>query len=372
MQKPRKPNETATSGLLVRQGQPRPQAEDSLMQPNELTRSLYRCSGTAQKIFVSAVAAFMKNDLTRRNRWIRVRFRETLSALSMTDGAKTRAEFKRAVDEVADLSVVLLDDGNGWHRLNLFEEAAVDWETGETKFKPTEKFATFLEIEHRRGYTVFCVESVSRLNSFYAMRYFEIAMSYRGFKGRALEDGGWAERNGVDLRSSWYFSYSLDELKKLFMLGDGQYRLTANLVRRVVLRPLDELNAKLPEYRFRVQIVRRNNTARGKVLGFVFWVTEVSPGGGAEGAGGGALPGKAAGLPPGEGLPPEDGAEPGPSQSAVDFDATLDFMERMRRGHGEEFARRLAERMAVRKPYELELLLSVEVAFSMYTDGYRP
>lgn len=402
MPRAKKDSDPSTSGFLIGGEGASPDPGDRLMQPNELTRSMYRCSGTAQKMFVTAVAAFMRNDLTRRRRWIRLKFREAISALSMPDGSATRLDFKRAVDEVADLSVVLQDDGDAWHRLNLFEEAAIDWETGEMKFKPSEKFATFLEIEHRRGYTVFSVEAVSRLHSFYAMRYFEIAMSYRGFKGRVVDEGGWAERNGVDLRNSWFFSYTPDELRRLFLLDSGRYKQTHNFVIKVVSSPIAELNAKIHGYRFRVQVRRRNNMPHGKILGFVFWVTESEDGACEVGACEGPLPEKRAG--PEEPPRPEEASRPEgtpkprktprpsrpqkplrPTKAAeaaaskpdappdpAAFDATLDFMERMRRAHGEEFAGRLAERLAAKKPYELELLLSVEVAFSMYTDGYRP
>ena len=206
-----------------------PLVPQMLKQPNELTRSFYRCSGTAQKLFMAAVATFVGEKKSAGDRWLVIKFKETLQSFSIVDGSETRDTFRKAVEEISELSVVLLDDGNSYHKLNLFEEALFDWRKGVIEFKPSEKFAAFLEVEHRRGYTLFNIESVGKLSSFYAMRYFEIAMSYKGFMGHVKSSDGWAESNGVDLGRSWFFSYSISELKKLFMIGDGAVQAHAEL-----------------------------------------------------------------------------------------------------------------------------------------------
>lgn len=315
-----------------------------LKQPNELTRSFYRCSGTAQKLFMAAVATFVGEKKSVSDRWLVIKFKETLQSFSIVDGSETRDSFRKAVEEISELSVVLLDDGNSYHKLNLFEEAVFDWGKGVIEFKPSEKFADFLEVEHRRGYTLFNIESVGRLGSFYAMRYFEIAMSYKGFMGHVKPSDGWAEEHGVDLERSWYFSYSISELKKLFMIGDGQYRLTQNFVKKVVNAPIDELNKKIREYDFRVQVVRRNSSPRGPITDFIFWVTEVSA---------------------------PDGRSPFEAELS-DIDGARAFIDGVRRAVPDVFAQRLAQRLARKKAFEMDILIEMAVAKSIEDDGLLP
>lgn len=321
-----------------------PLVPQMLKQPNELTRSFYRCSGTAQKLFMAAVATFVGEKKSAGDRWLVIKFKETLQSFSIVDGSETRDTFRKAVEEISELSVVLLDDGNSYHKLNLFEEALFDWRKGVIEFKPSEKFAAFLEVEHRRGYTLFNIESVGKLSSFYAMRYFEIAMSYKGFMGHVKSSDGWAESNGVDLGRSWFFSYSISELKKLFMIGEGQYKLTQNFVKKVINAPIDELNRKIPEYVFRVQVVRKNSSPRSAITDFIFWVTDVSGGGGKS---------------------PFEADLP-------DIESARAFIDGVRSAVPEEFDRRLADRLANKKAFEMDILLEMAVAKSIEDDGLLP
>lgn len=249
-------------------------AETSSRQPNQLTQSIYRCSGTAQKLFVVAVNEFMKRGKTRKDRWVSLDLANTIFALNVEDGKATRNSFKKAVDEVGHLSVILQDDDEAYHMLNLFEEVKFDWNWGTLKYKLSEKFATFLEVEHKRGFTIFSVEVVGRLTSFYAMRYYQIAMSYRGFMGGVRDVSEWAKKNEVDLGHSWFFAFSIPQLRALFKIGDKEYPRVSDLKKYVIDNPIAELNAKLPALEFKVQTLRRNNTQKGKIEGFAFWVTD--------------------------------------------------------------------------------------------------
>lgn len=247
----------------------------NLVQPNNLTRAIYRCNLLSQKVFCRAVVEFQITKKTRNDRWVKFDLKRNDDFFNMTDGSKTRDAIENAVIEVGKLSVFLQEDNKGFHVLNLFEEVKYDSVTGKMNLKFTEKFATFLEIQTKRNLTVLPLKQIGKLSSFYAIRYFEIAMSYYGFKGQIKTKNDWLEENNIDLKNSWFFAYSIKQLKTLFQLKQTAYKNTNDFVKYVVHNPLAELNEKLPDYKFTVQICRTNNTKRGRIEGFIFWVTEI-------------------------------------------------------------------------------------------------
>lgn len=249
-------------------------SENSVKQPNDFSRALYKCSGMAQKMFVVVMTEFMRQQKTRKDRWVAFDLSDALTCLNLVDGSDTRSNLRRANEELSTLVVTIQDDEHIQHFLSLFEEVYTDWDTRTAKFKLTEKFATFLEIEHKRGFTIFSVKLIGKLSSFYAMRYYQIAMSFYGFKGHCRCDSAFLMENKIPLKNSWFFAYSVEELRMLFGMKKKEYEKTQDLIRWVINAPIAELNEKIPSLKFNVEIKRKNNTQKGKIMGFIFWITE--------------------------------------------------------------------------------------------------
>ena len=244
----------------------------SVRQPNELTRGFYKCSAVAQKLFVVTVSQFMKLKKTSKDRWITLELSDVIYGLNIRDGKQTRELFKKSVNEVGDLSVIMKDDDHEFYRINLFEEVKFNWDWGTLKYKLSEKFSQFLEDEHKSGFTIFGLEMTGKLQSFYSIRYYEIAMSYFGFKGECKDISQWAKDNGVDKENSWFFAYSVNQLRALFRIREDEYADTRNLKKKVVMSPVEEINKKIPSISIKVETVYQ----RRKIQGFIFWVTENS------------------------------------------------------------------------------------------------
>lgn len=246
-------------------------AEKSVRQPNELTRGFYKCSSTAQKLFVVTVAEFLKQNKTKKDREVSLELSDIIYGLNINDGSKTRTLFKESVNEVGDLNIIMQDDEHGYYRINLFEEVKYNWDWGTLKFKLSEKFSEFLEIEHKTGFTIFSLEITGKLQSFYAIRYYEIAMSYYGFKGGCKDISSWAKENGVDKKNSWFFAYSLEQLRTLFRIEEDKYLDSRNFKRKVIQLPIDEINSKISTLSIKVETVYEKK----KIQGFIFWCSEI-------------------------------------------------------------------------------------------------
>lgn len=247
-------------------------AENSVKQPNELTRGFYKCSATAQKLFVVTVSEFLKLKKNSSDRWVSLEMSDVIFGLNIHDGTATRDIFKKAVNEVGDLHIILQDDEHEFHRLNLIEEVKYNWDWGTLKYKFSEQFASFLEADHKNGFTIFSLEATGKLQSFYSMRYYEIAMSFAGFKGQCKDISQWAKENGVKKENSWFFAYSVEQLRTLFRIKEDEYQDVRNLRKKIVEIPIEELNQKIPELQIKVEKVYKGR----KIQGFIFWISETA------------------------------------------------------------------------------------------------
>lgn len=234
-------------------------AKDSQLWQNNFTRSMYKCSATAQKIFCCIMAEFQKQKRNAKENCVNLELSDMIFGLNISDGKKTRTTVNNAIEELRKLGIVLQDDEHAYHVLNIFEEIKYDFDWGTCKFWLTQKTCYFLENLSKMGFTLIQLDKVGKLQSFYAIRYFQIAMSFYGFKGQVK-----------NRPHTWFFSYSLEQLKALFRIEKDEYTRTSNLVNRVVNEPIAEINEKLPQYHFEVEKVYKGK----KLDGFVFWVTE--------------------------------------------------------------------------------------------------
>ena len=101
-----------------------------------------------------------------------------------------------------------------------------------------------------------------RLTSKYSIRYFEIGLSYSGNKGI----------NG-NKKGTWYFEYSVDQIKQLFSIDKNQYKRTCDFTRRVVYDPIDLLNKAQVGFTIEADPINKGK----KLLGFRFICTESEP-----------------------------------------------------------------------------------------------
>jgi plasmid replication initiation protein len=86
-------------------------------------------------------------------------------------------------------------------------------------------------LEMKRVYAKINLQDFGKLQSRYALRYFEMAKSYESLAGK---DGN---QHGV-----WYFERSIQELRQLLAVRPDAYPRTNDLKKYVVEEPMKELN----------------------------------------------------------------------------------------------------------------------------------
>lgn len=229
-----------------------------LLQPNIISRSINDVEATEKKLMTLAMS-YMPFQIERDEDYtVSFSISEAIKALDLTDGQNQRMILENAVDKITGSQIKLYSENGDWFKYTWFDKAS--WQPSTKTFTLTfNKTLGDALIQYKKAYSKIDLASLGRLSSKYSIRYFEIGLSYSGNKGI----------NG-NKKGTWYFEYSVDQLKQLFSIDKTQYKRTCDFTRRVVYDPCELLNKAKVGFSIDPQPLTRGK----KLLGFRFVCTE--------------------------------------------------------------------------------------------------
>ena len=176
-----------------------------VLQLNAISRSAHNFSATAKKITAMAMA-LLPPDLSSLS--VAFTFMDFCNALGYEKGGESYRIFNDAVDEcmksVIHVEIPSSKKGKtSWLKHHWFQLAEFNKDTGVCTMIFDQKLADFLK-ELKWLYSRINLNDLGRLQSRYAIRIFELAISYSSFQGK--------EDNPDNV---WYFERSLEELRKI-------------------------------------------------------------------------------------------------------------------------------------------------------------
>lgn len=221
--------------------------------PNNFLRASYKCSATTQRMYFYSIFKYISSDKNQNS--VSFSFSDFFSDLNLKDGQKTRTLIKESANEILDMKIVLEDNERQYEVTNVFQSAKCVFTETTFSFKFTEDMKIFLDTLKEIGFSLFEINDLGKLKSFYALRYYLVALSFKGFKGKKGNE-----------KNSWFFEYSVEDLRKLFDIQDNEYTQIGPFRNIVVDLPLKELN----ERNLGIQIVCTPIKKGRKITGFHF------------------------------------------------------------------------------------------------------
>ena len=221
--------------------------------PNNFLRASYKCSATTQRMYFYSIFKYISSDKNQNS--VSFSFSDFFSDLNLKDGQKTRTLIKESANEILDMKIVLEDNEKQYELTNVFQSAKCVFTETTFSFKFTEDMKIFLDTLKEIGFSLFEINDLGKLKSFYALRYYLVALSFKGFKGKKGNE-----------KNSWFFEYSVEDLRKLFDIQDNEYTQIGPFRNIVVDLPLKELN----ERNLGIQIVCTPIKKGRKITGFHF------------------------------------------------------------------------------------------------------
>jgi len=234
-----------------------PKGGEYVLQHNAISRSIYSMSTTARRLVAMAMSYL---PMDGSNYKVEFTVKEYMESIGLTKGTKQIIDLINAVRECIS-SFIEIQRPNGslsvytWFseatlqvllpnpdddsindipfRLSeepeIFQNFARIYNTIEMEFNP--KLGAALQ-EFKKAYAKIDLANLGALTSRYAIRYYEIAMSEAGFKGKNGNKAG-----------EWYFEYTIPELRTLFALPGEKYPRTGDFRIYCIDNPIEDLNA---------------------------------------------------------------------------------------------------------------------------------
>jgi len=199
---------------------------------NAISRSAHSLSAPAQKLTLMAMA-LLPPDLSSLK--AAFTFPEYCEALETEKGGRQYEIFQKAVDECMKC-VIMIETGcnkkgkPSWEKFHWFIKSHFNSVTGQAEMEFSPTLAAFL-IASKWVYSKINLTDVGQLQSRYAIKLFEMAISYMSLKGK---DGNKYER--------WYFQRTVEELRLILNVPEDAYKTIKDFRKYVVENPINEIN----------------------------------------------------------------------------------------------------------------------------------
>lgn len=223
------------------------------IQPNAISQSAYECGTNARKMIAMAMALLPMQPRSKEDYTVSFTMTEFLTALKITDGTRQRELIRSALKECGRNLITVQDDEEAYGLMPWFSKVNANWKTDtfEMAFNP-DLGKLIIEL---KGKARLDLIDMGKLQSKYAIRFYELAMSYAGFAGK----------NGNKERC-WYFEREVGELRTLFSISDSKYKQTNSFRINVIDEPIQELNAADVGFKISIEYMRKGK----KLIGFRF------------------------------------------------------------------------------------------------------
>jgi len=203
-----------------------------VLQHNAISRSAHNLSATAQKLTAMAMA-LLPPDLSSRT--ASFTFTEFCDAIGFDKGGESFKLFKSAIDECMKnyIAIERVDVTTGkkeWENYTWFVHSFLSERTGIATMTFSNELASVI-LALKNVYAKINLKDLGALQSKYALRIFEMAVSYMSLRGQ-----------GGNPSEEWYFERTIQDLRKMFELPDNVYNDIRNFKKKVIELPVKEIN----------------------------------------------------------------------------------------------------------------------------------
>ena len=201
--------------------------------PNLISRSAHSFSATALKLTAMAMA-MIPYDFSILS--VEFTFSEFCKALGYERGGESFKQLlvglKECVNKTISIQITSETTGKSiWKNFPWFIYSEFDEETNTIKMTLSPHLAATL-IASKREYAEVNLKDIGFLQSRFAIRVHEIAISYMSLQGK-----------GGNKVNEWYFERSIQDLRHLLGITEDRYKKTKDFRQYVVEKPIEEINS---------------------------------------------------------------------------------------------------------------------------------
>jgi plasmid replication initiation protein len=237
----------------------REEIPEYIIQPNVISQAIYQMNPYARKLIAIAMALISIDSDEYTVTFKSSDFIRAMGLEPRTQGANTKARIKAAVEECLDCKIKINMPNGDWVGYTWITESRLHKIDNQNKDAIWEYITmTFNSVlgnvikTIKRGFRSIDLLGFLSLQSEYSMRIYELALSYSGFAGRDGNKPG-----------HWYFETTIRELRLLFKIDDGKYKIKNEFRRNVIDKPIEEINAADLGLQIEVEYIRSGRYMTG-------------------------------------------------------------------------------------------------------------
>jgi len=248
--------------------------KEIVIQSNSISRGIYDCSPLARKLIAYCILNINHIPESVSNPdypdiEVFHHFKSTFSIsefinkLGITRGSNTYRQVKRAVEELSSSVISIENTEDKYKAYTWFSSATYDKSKDLIELEFNQQIGlAILEWKEIKQFSAMNIKTIGEIQSFYALRYFEIACSWYNTRGRY-----------GNKKDQWHFTLYVEEIKKLFVIDKDAYKdRMNNFITKVVKNPLDELNSLNKDFQMTYTKIVENH----KTIGFEFTCTQTN------------------------------------------------------------------------------------------------
>jgi len=208
------------------------------IQANEISQAMYDLGPYARKLVAVAMSLMSPDDGVYDVEFKTEDFLKAIGLEYRKQGGKTQSRIIAAVRECLDSHIEINKPNGDWEgytwftdsKLQFYKEGrAWGWDKITMSFNP--KLGDVIKA-FKIGYSKISLVDLGKLQSRYAIRFYELAISHAGFAGQ-----------GGNRRGEWWFEMSLDDIRERFMVDRKRYKVTKDFRVNIIDKPIEEINA---------------------------------------------------------------------------------------------------------------------------------
>ena len=236
-----------------------------VIQSNAISRGIYTCSTMARKVIAYCILKVnhYPENIGHNDIDVIHHFKSTfpisefINKLGISKGSNTYKQVKRAVEELSTSVIQVENTDEKYKAYTWFSSATYDKSKDLIELEFNQQIGlAVMQWREIKQFSAMNIKTIGEIQSFYALRYFEIASSWYNTKGRYGNE-----------KNTWKFKLSVDEIKTMFKIDKDAYKdRMNNFITKVVKNPVKELNSVDTNFQMSYAKLVENH----KTLGFEF------------------------------------------------------------------------------------------------------
>lgn len=242
-------------------------SEPVSIKSNLIAEGKFKVSAMAQRLISFCIYKMTLCSYEKRSPVYKAQFsfKEFLSVLGMRRCSQRTLSLIKQATEECQKAFISYENEDAFVTMPWFTYCLVDKKLDIVSFTFNEEVGKTI-MDYSNGYIVEKIQILGRLQSYYAMRWYDLSMTRRGQMGRGGNKDG-----------HWYCEYSIQDIRERFGIDAGEYNgRMDNFWTYVVDKPIAELNRVNTKYSIETVKLRDPKDAR-HVIGIRLLCTEIEP-----------------------------------------------------------------------------------------------